>query len=126
MEASEKPQLPLDGIAAEGSVRAIGDRLVIEALTINDERSARVVRQRAESGQKAPETIAKAIEIGARVLDREEVAAEVDYVKREFERLAAEHREQLESKNREAADRIESEIRRAFGSEEAEGALSAA
>jgi len=126
MEASEKPQLPLDGIAAEGSVRAIGDRLVIEALTINDERSARVVRQRAESGQKAPETIAKAIEIGARVLDREEVAAEVDYVKREFERLAAEHRVTLEAKNQEAAERIEGEIRRAFGSEEAEGALSAA
>jgi hypothetical protein len=126
MEASEKPQLPLDGGGSEGAVRAIGDRLVIEALTISDERSARVVRQRAESGQKAPDTVAKAIEIGARVLDREEVAAEVDYVKREFERLAAEHREQLEAKNQEAAERIESEIRRAFGSDEVEGALSTA
>lgn len=123
MEASEKPQLPLNPGEPKGAVRAIGDRLVIESLTINDERSARVVRQRAESGQEAPDTIAKAIEIGARVLDREEVAAEVDYVKREFERLAAEHREQLEAKNREAAERIEDEIRRAFGSEEAEGAL---
>ncbi|MGH2983124.1 MAG: hypothetical protein ACRDK5_02530 [Solirubrobacterales bacterium] len=126
MEASEKPQLPLDTDAPEGAVRAIGDRLVIESLTINDERSARVVRQRAESGQGALDTIAKAIEIGARVLDREEVAAEVDYVKREFERLASEHREQLEAKNREAAERIEAEIRRAFGSDEAQGALTAA
>jgi hypothetical protein len=125
MEASEKPQLQIDS-GAEGAVRALGDRLVIESLTINDDRSARVVRQRAESGQDPSDTVAKAVEIGARVLDREEVAAEVDYVKREFERLAGEHREQLEAKNAEAAERIESEIRRAFGSEEVEGALSAA
>src|SRR6266540_2611641 len=72
MEASERPQLQIDsGVAA--AVRALGDRLVIESLTINDERSARVVRQRAESGQEAAETVAKAIEIGARVLDPEEV-----------------------------------------------------
>ena len=125
MEASEKPQLQIDS-GEEAAVRAIGDRLVIEALTITDERSARVVRQRAESGQKAADTIAKAIEIGARVLDREEVAAEVDYVKREFERLASEHRQQLEAKNQEAAERIENEIRRAFGSEDVDGALTAA
>jgi hypothetical protein len=125
MEASERPQLQIDsGVAA--AVRALGDRLVIESLTINDERSARVVRQRAESGQEAAETVAKAIEIGARVLDREEVAAEVDYVKREFERLASEHRQMLEAKNAEAAERIEDEIRRAFGSEEVEGALNSA
>jgi hypothetical protein len=126
MEASEKPQLPLNPDDPDGAVRAIGDRLVIESLSINDERSARVVRQRSASGQKPADTVAKAIEIGARVLDREEVAAEVDYVKREFERLATQHREQLEAKNTEAAERIESEIRRAFGSEEIEGGLSAA
>lgn len=126
MEASEKPQLPLDDTAAEGSVRALDDRLVIEALTINDGRVARVVRQRTEAGQPAVDTVATAIEIGARVLDREEVAAEVDYVKREFERLAAAHREQLEAKNHEAVERIEAEIRRAFGSEEGEGRLSEA
>jgi Uncharacterized protein conserved in bacteria (DUF2130) len=125
MEASEKPQLQIDS-PPEGAVRALEDRLVIESLTINDERSARVVRQRAESGQPPAETVAKAIEIGSRVLDREEVAAEVDYVKREFERLAAEHREQIASRNQEAAERIEGELRKAFGSEDVEGALTAA
>jgi hypothetical protein len=123
MEASEKPQLPLD----EGqAVRAIDDRLVIERLTITDERSARVVRQRAKSGQEASETVAKAIEIGARVLDREEVAAEVDYVKREFERLQTLHRESVARENDEAVDRIEEALTRTLGSEEAPGALSAA
>jgi hypothetical protein len=126
MEASEKPQLPLDHDGAEGAVRAIDDRLVIERLTINDGRSARVVRQRAEGGQQAAETVAKAIEIGARVLDREEVAAEVDYVKREFERLQAEHRETVAHDNQEVADRIEETLRRALGADDAPGLLGAA
>jgi hypothetical protein len=125
MEASEKPQLPLES-DADGAVRALDDRIEIKSLTINDERSARVVRQRLQGGQPAAQTVAKSIEIGARVLDREEVAAEVDYVKREFERLASENREQLEVKNAEIAERIEAEIQRAFGSEQAEGALGAA
>jgi hypothetical protein len=126
MEASEKPQLPLNPDRREGAVRAIGDRLVIESLTINDERSARVVRQRAEAGQEAPDTIAKAIEIGARVLDREEVAAEVDYVKREFERLQTVHRETVERQNQEAVERIEEALAGALGAEDAPGALGSA
>ena len=88
MEASEKQQLPLE----DGSVRALDDRLVIEGLTVSDERAARVVRERAEAGQPPPRTVADAIEIGARVLDREDAAAEVDYVRAEFERHAAELR----------------------------------
>jgi hypothetical protein len=91
MEASEKQQLPLD----DGAVRALDDRLVIEHLTVTDERAARVVRERAEAGQPPPRTVADAIEIGTRVLDREDAAVEVDYVRAEFERQAAQLRERL-------------------------------
>lgn len=85
MEASEQQQvdqLPLD---ARGAVRALGDRLVIESLTVSDERAARLVRERAEAGQDPAETVASAIEVGARVLESEGTAANVDYVKREFQ-----------------------------------------
>ena len=85
MEASEQKQvdqLPLD---ARGAVRALGDRLVIESLTVSDERAARLVRERAEAGQDPAETVASAIEVGARVLESEGTAANVDYVKREFQ-----------------------------------------
>ena len=102
MEASEKPQLPLD-IGGHGNVRAIGDRLVIERLELTDERAARVVRERAEGGQAPGETVTKAIEIGARVLDTEETAVNVDYVRAEFERHAGALRERL-SKTLEAGD----------------------
>ncbi|HEX2435565.1 MAG TPA: hypothetical protein VHI76_02840 [Solirubrobacterales bacterium] len=119
MEASEKPQLPLDGGdpgASAGAVRLLEDRLVIEGLTVNDERAARVVRERAEAGQSPPQTVADAVEIGARVLDREDATVEVDYARREFEAMAVTHREQIDAVNREAVERVEAELRRAFGS----------
>ena len=89
MEASPRhpfdpaDQLPLDGESS--SVRALGDRIVIEALTVADERAAKVVRERAEAGTAAAETVAKAIEIGTRVIDSEGTATNVDYVQRVFE-----------------------------------------
>jgi hypothetical protein len=53
---------------------------------VTDERAARVVRERAEAGQDPAETITKSVEIGARVLDSEATAANVDYVRAELER----------------------------------------
>ena len=117
MEASEKPQLPLDDLAFEGIVRALDDRLVIERLTVADVRAARMVRERAESGQRPAETVAKAVEIGARVLDSEETAANVDYVRAELERGVGKLNQELagtiESGNEELAERIAT----AFGSD---------
>jgi uncharacterized protein DUF2130 len=105
MEASKKPQLPIDQASDHGGgvVRALDDRLVIERLTVSDERAARVVRERAEGGQEATRTVVDAIEIGARVLDREDAAAEVDYVRAEFERQAGALRERL-TRSLEAGD----------------------
>jgi hypothetical protein len=125
MEASERPQLPLDD-GADGTVRALEDRLVIEQLTVVDERAAQLVRDRREQGQDPARTVTDVIEIGARVLDREEATVEVDFVRREYERAVAEHRRESERQQREAAERIESEVRRAFGDGEASGLLAQA
>lgn len=84
MEASEKPQLQF-GDDPAGTVRALGDRIVIEGLTVEDERAATLVRERSLAGTSGADTVRKAIEIGARVLDREETAAEVDLVKTELQ-----------------------------------------
>jgi hypothetical protein len=127
MEASEKPQLPLEpSSSGDGSVRLVGDRIVIEGLTIADEQTARVVRERAEAGEEPARAVQRAIEIGTRVLDREDTAVEVDYVRREFEHLQAAHRETVEQQNREAVERIEEGLEKALGDGEAPGALGAA
>ncbi|MDQ2938970.1 MAG: hypothetical protein M3R23_00395, partial [Actinomycetota bacterium] len=125
MEASKKPQLPLDS-TGEGTVRVLEDRIVVEDLTIADRDTARVVRERAEAGEEPARTVRRTIEIGSRVLDREDTAAEVDFVRREFERMAAEHRDQVDARNQQTVERVEAEVRRAFGAEESGGLLGAA
>ncbi|HKH22588.1 MAG TPA: hypothetical protein VKA88_03125 [Solirubrobacterales bacterium] len=86
MEASEKPQLPLQPDGSDGAVRAIGDRLVIERLEVNDPGAARVVQEQVTEGHAPAETVTRAIEIGTRVIESEGTAANVDYVKAELER----------------------------------------
>jgi hypothetical protein len=113
MEASEKPQLPLDGLD-HGAVRAIGDRLVVEHLELTDERAARVVRERAEAGTPPARTVTKAIEIGARVLDSEETAVNVDYVRAEFERHAGALRERLDATLEAGDERLAERIAERF------------
>jgi hypothetical protein len=117
MEASEKPQLPLDTAAEGGVVRALDDRLVIERLTVADERAARVVRERAENGRRPSETVGKAIEIGARVLDSEETAANVDYVRHELEAGLGQLHSQLGDTLEEGAKVISEQIATVFGAE---------
>ncbi|HSI81648.1 MAG TPA: hypothetical protein VK919_13455 [Solirubrobacterales bacterium] len=116
MEASEKPQLSLDA-QSERSVRAIGDRLVIERLTVADASAARVVREQAEDGRAPAETVARAIEIGTRVIDSEGTAANVDYVRRELESGLGELDRRLAGTLEEGAETLAERIARVFGAE---------
>jgi hypothetical protein len=97
MEASEKPQLPLEPGSPDAAVRAIGDRLVIERLEVNDPGAARVVQEQVHEGHKPAETVTRAIEIGTRVIEGEGTAANVDYVKAELERQLSPLAERLGS-----------------------------
>lgn len=125
MEASENtPEPDRDRPTPDGVVRAIENRLVIERLTISDERAAALVRDRQEAGQEPARTVADAIEIGARVLDREDTAAEVDYVRAEleraqsgFERRGAELGERLSAELEQGSEALTVQIAEAFGAE---------
>jgi hypothetical protein len=116
MEASEKPQLPLDS-GREGTVRVLEDRIVVEQLTIADRDTARVVRERAETGQAPADTVTKSIEIGARVLEREGTAAEVDYVKAEFGKHTGELAERLAKTLEGGSEQLAEEIAKTFGTD---------
>jgi len=99
MEASER-QLPIEPPAGSGSgsVRVVEDRLVIEDMTIADEEDPRASSREARPNpaRSPARSVRRAIEIGTRVLDREDTAIEVDYVRREFERLTRVHSETVE------------------------------
>ncbi|MGI8632611.1 MAG: DUF2130 domain-containing protein [Solirubrobacterales bacterium] len=99
------------------TVRAIGDRLVIEQLVIEDERAAQLVRDRSEAGRDPSDTVRDAVEIGARVLEREGMASEVDYVRGEFERTAGQVRELFVTQAREVNDRLDEALSKAFDAE---------
>jgi hypothetical protein len=117
MEASEKhdiDQLPLE---ASGAVRALGDRLVIEALTVHDERAARLVRERAKDGQEPAATVSSAIEVGARVLEAEATAANVDYVKREFQESVGSLGDELAEALEEGTGELAEVIAATFGAD---------
>src|SRR5215210_7740372 len=69
-------------------VRVTGDRLRVDGLVVDDECAVRLVREREEAGEDPAALVADAIEIGARVLDREQTGVQADFVKAEFERAA--------------------------------------
>ena len=101
-------------------MRALGDRIVIEALTVNDERAAKVVRERAEAGTPAAETVTKAVEIGARVIDSESTATNVDYVQRVFEERVGKLGDELGETVEEASAEIAEQIAGKFDHERAD------
>ena len=93
-------------------MRAIDDRLVIERLEVNDPGAARVVREQAAKKRSPAETVARAIEIGSRLIESEGTAANVDYVRAELERqmrpLAEELGGVIEEGREELAERLAS------------------
>jgi hypothetical protein len=116
MEASERPQLSLDQ-TGDGHVRALGDRLVIDSLTVDDPGAARVVREQQADGRPATETVVRAIEIGTRVIESEGTAVNVDYVRRELESGLGELDRKLGGTLEEGSEALAERIAATFGAE---------
>src|SRR4029453_18141993 len=88
----------------QARVGIVGDRLVVNDLDVHDEGSVRVVREREQAGDDPAKTVRDAIEIGTRVLDREQAAANSEYVKTEFERASRELERQFTDRARGVAE----------------------
>ena len=95
-------------------VRVVGDALVVDGLTVTDETVVRVVRE----GDNPAGTVADAIEIGARMLDREQVAANTEFVKTEFEKVSKEVETAFSDKARETADQFDRRFEEMFDPEQ--------
>ena len=97
------------------NVRTAGDRLVVDALVVEDECAVRLVREREQSGEDAARTVVDAIEIGARVLDREQAAANTEFVKTEFERASRQLEVEFTDKARKVAEHFGTKVDEVFG-----------
>ncbi|CAN5495131.1 hypothetical protein BH20ACT19_BH20ACT19_04300 [soil metagenome] len=98
-------------------VVAHGDRLVIDGLLVCDETAARLVREREETGADPAAVVTDAIEIGARVLDREQAGANADFVRTEFEKVSKEVEREFSDNAREVAEQLGKRVDEVFDPE---------
>ena len=101
----------------QAHVRTIGERLVIDGLVIEDECAVRLVREREEAGADPVRAVADAVEIGARVLDREQAGANAEFVKGELDKATREVELVLAERTREVTEQIGRKVDEAFGAE---------
>jgi flagellar hook-basal body complex protein FliE len=98
-------------------VRVVGDRVAIDGLVVDDECAVRLVKEREQNGEDAIKLVRDAVEIGARVLDREQAGANAEFVKTEFERAAAQLNSEFTDKARAVAEFLGERVDSVFGPE---------
>lgn len=91
-------------------VSARGDRVKIDGLVVIDEALARLV----EEGPDPEKVVGDALEIGARVLDREQTAANAEFVKTEFEKVSKTVEAEFGEKARATAEQLGSQLEEVF------------
>jgi hypothetical protein len=92
-----------------------GGAVVIDNLVVDDRTLVELVERRLEREISALETVSDALEIGARVLDREATSAEVDAIRRELERVSAEAEHSFAERARTIGDSLEKQFERFLG-----------
>ena len=95
-------------------VRTVGNAVAVDGVLVEDENVVRLVREREESGDDPAGAVVDALEIGARVLDREQTGANVEAVKAEMEKAARELNEQFASRAQAATEALEGRLDAVF------------
>ena len=101
-------------------MRTVGDRLAVDGLVIDDDCAVRLVREREQNGEDPARVVCDAVEIGARVLDREQAAANAEFVKTEFERAAGDMNTHFTERAREVAEYFNQRVETVFAPENGE------
>jgi hypothetical protein len=111
MEAAQTLQFPGERVELRGS------SVVIDNLVVEDRTLVELVERRLERDISALETVIGALEIGARVLDREATGAEVDAIRRELERVSSEAEHSFAERARTISESLEKQFERFLGEE---------
>jgi hypothetical protein len=98
-------------------VRTRHGRLYVDGLVVDDDTVVRLAAERERCGEEPERLVLDALEIGARVLDREQTGANAEFVKTEFERAARELDARFVERARLVAERLDAKVDEAFGPE---------
>src|SRR3954453_8855042 len=108
MEAAATPLRPTRVVTLLG-------RLIVENLVVDDPVTAELVRARVEAGDDPVRVVADAIEIGARILDREQAGASVEVLRRDLEKGSREVEERLGATPDQVVPELRTRLEEAFG-----------
>lgn len=109
MEAIQK--LPL----RDSFVEIRDGAVFIDGLLVQDRTLVELIERRLEVDLSADDTVRDALEIGARVLDREATRAEVDFVKHEFERVSTEVERSFAERAEETSKQLQEQFEHFLG-----------
>jgi uncharacterized small protein (DUF1192 family) len=90
-------------------------RLVIDNLVVDDTCAAEVVRARADAGEDPARVVCDAIEIGARVLDREQAGATVEVLRQDLEKASRDVEQRLGETSEQVVTELRTRLDEAFG-----------
>ena len=96
-------------------IAILANRLIADGLVVDDPTAVALVTRRAEAGDDPAGVVVDAIEIGARVLDREQTGAQADFVKAEFEKVSREVEQAFADRARVVAEFFGTKVDEVFG-----------
>ena len=99
-------------------VRTFNGEVLVDGLRVEDETVLRLVSEREQLGEAADRLVKQMMEVGARVLDREQTGAQADFVKAEFERQARQLDAEFVERARRVAERLDQKVDEVFGPED--------
>jgi len=91
--------------------------VLIENVWVDDAVAAELVRERTDAGDDPVRVISDAVEIGARVLSREQAAIDAEFVRNEFEKVSREVETAFTDKARVVAEFFGTKVDEVFGPE---------
>jgi hypothetical protein len=98
-------------------VHVLMGRVLVENLVVDDPAAAAFVRGRIDAGEDAARVVNDAIEIGARVLEREQAGLDAEFVRTEFEKVSREVESAFTDKARVVAEFFGAKVDEVFGAE---------
>ena len=98
-------------------VHVLMGRVIVENVVVDDPATASFIDRRMDAGEDASQVVIDAIEIGARVLEREQAAVDAEFVRGEFEKVSREVETAFTDKARVVAEFFGAKVDEVFGAE---------